>query len=170
MGFQYLMSTALVCLNVMHTGPTEPTGHCGCSPGHSGHFGGSHVMIHDNTKLRKFSKIGLWSYFEGPYGHGHEGLICPSGTSAGFNQWSEGSLEPPSLWVYHVRRQNAQNTVFCKLIIIVYFNGNWMIKEFTFCYIYIHDEWWLMTMTAETTGELLAGTSAKEVKILRYLC
>jgi hypothetical protein len=49
---------------MVHTGHAGPTDHSGCSPGHSGHFGGSHVMI---TKLRKFSKIGLWSYFGGPY-------------------------------------------------------------------------------------------------------
>jgi hypothetical protein len=48
-------------------------------------------------------------------------MVCQSGTCAGFNQWSEGFLEPPSLWFYHVRRQKDQNAVFCKLIIIVYF-------------------------------------------------
>jgi hypothetical protein len=42
------MSIALVCLNVVHTGHAEPTGHCGCSLGQSGHFCGSHVMITQN--------------------------------------------------------------------------------------------------------------------------
>jgi hypothetical protein len=85
------------------------------------HFGHFWMSCPDNTKFRKFSKIGVWSYLGGPYGH--EGMVCQSGACAGFTQWSEGSSEPPSLWVYHhVRRQNAQNTVFCKLIIIVYFN------------------------------------------------
>jgi hypothetical protein len=78
------MSTALVCLNVVHTGHTEPTGHSGCSPGHSGHFGGSHVTFHDNTKFQKLSKIGVRSYLGGPYGH--EGMACQSRDIGEFTQ------------------------------------------------------------------------------------
>jgi hypothetical protein len=71
-------STALVWLNMVQTGHAGPTDHSGCSPGHSGHFGGSHVTCHDNTKLRKFSKIGLWSYFGARFQY--EGVVCQSGT------------------------------------------------------------------------------------------
>jgi hypothetical protein len=39
------MSTALVWLNVVHTGHAGPIGHYGSSPGWSGHSGGSHAMI-----------------------------------------------------------------------------------------------------------------------------
>jgi hypothetical protein len=38
------MEIALVCLNMVPTGHTEPTGHYGCSRSQSGHFGGSSVM------------------------------------------------------------------------------------------------------------------------------
>jgi hypothetical protein len=38
------MSTTLVCLNVVHTGQTGPTGHHWCSLGQSSHFGGSHAI------------------------------------------------------------------------------------------------------------------------------
>ncbi len=78
------------------------------------------VTCHDNTKLRKFSKIGLWSYFGA--GFRYEGVVCQSGTKGRLTQWSEGSLEPPSLWVQPQYGRFAQNTVFCKLSIIVYFN------------------------------------------------
>ncbi len=40
------------------------------------------VICPDNKKFRKFSKIGVWSYLGGPYGH--EGMVCQSGACAGF--------------------------------------------------------------------------------------
>ncbi len=45
---------------MVHTGHTEPTGHCGCSPGQSGHFGGSHAMItqsFENPQKSVFGRI-----------------------------------------------------------------------------------------------------------------
>jgi hypothetical protein len=39
------MSTTSLCLNVMHTGHTEPTCHSECSPGQFDHFGGSLAML-----------------------------------------------------------------------------------------------------------------------------
>ncbi len=46
------MSITLVWLNMVHSGHAEPIvnllrliEHCGCSPGQSGHFGGSNAVI-----------------------------------------------------------------------------------------------------------------------------
>jgi hypothetical protein len=54
------------CLNMVHTGHAEPTNYSGYSPGHWGHFGGSHARKTQN--FGNFPKFGILSYFEGSYG------------------------------------------------------------------------------------------------------
>jgi hypothetical protein len=80
----------------------------------------SHDMI--STKFKNISKIGVWSDFGGPYEY--QRVLGPGTSMAQLSHQPEGSLQPPSLWVYDVAGRFAQNTVFCKLIIIliVYFN------------------------------------------------
>ncbi len=53
-----IMSTALVCLNVVHDGHTGPTDHSRCSPGQSGHFGWSHAMITQSFENSQKSVFG----------------------------------------------------------------------------------------------------------------
>ncbi len=91
-----------------------------CDFYHFGHFWMSHDMT--NTKFRNISKIGVWAYFGGPYGH--KGMVSQSRDIAGFtpDQWSEGSSEPPSFWVQPQYGQNEENTVFCKLSVGTYNN------------------------------------------------
>jgi hypothetical protein len=54
----------------------------------------------------------------------HERMVCQSGANGRLTFSDLRALQNRRHFgsKYHVRRQNAQNTVFCKLIIIVYFN------------------------------------------------
>jgi hypothetical protein len=65
------MSTAFVGLNMVHSEHAESSGHCGCSPGQSGHFGGSYAMITQSLENSKKSAFGRISQ--------HEGMVCQSG-------------------------------------------------------------------------------------------
>jgi hypothetical protein len=52
------ISTTLVCLNMVHTGYTEPIGQSGCLPGQPDHFGGSHAMITQHFENSQKSVFG----------------------------------------------------------------------------------------------------------------
>jgi hypothetical protein len=90
-------STALVWLNLVPGGCAEPSGHYGWFPGQSGNFGGSHGMITQNFKNSKKSV----------FFHTLDDVKS-----------IESSLEPTSLWVYHVPR-HLRKTASSKLILSI---------------------------------------------------
>jgi hypothetical protein len=88
---------------------------------HFGHFWMSHHMI--NTKFRNISKISILSYVEGPSHMCKKGMDCQSRVKGRLSQWSEGRSDHRHFGSSTMSwfAQKEQNTVFCKLSIIVSF-------------------------------------------------